>query len=207
MATKIYNKGEFFLGLALIALAILAGCGKSGEFQQIVETTREASQGDRASFIPLEYSVPAELVTKQFKLRMLTVDDVVKDYDAVMSSRERLRGVFGQSDTWPSDTLSLKQNLIDLGWLQKEFQRRTSFAYTVVSLDERQVLGCVYIWPSSKREFDALVYLWVRDSEYEKGLDPILFATVKDWVAAEWPFSKVAYPGREIPWDRWNLLK
>lgn len=204
---KTYHKGEFFLGLALIGLAILAGCGKSGELQQIVETAQEAAHEDRTSFIPSEYSVPAELVTERFSLRMLTVDDVVKDYDAVMNSRARLRGVFGPSTTWPADTLSLKQNLIDLGWHQKEFQRRTSFAYTVVSLDERQVLGCVYICPTRKREFDAVVFLWVRNSEYDKGLDPILFDTVKDWIAAEWPFSKVAYPGRDIPWDRWNSLK
>ncbi|MFC1997765.1 hypothetical protein ACFLXI_09230 [Chloroflexota bacterium] len=27
-------------------------------------------------------------------------------------------------------------------------------------------------------------------------LDPILFETVKAWLEASWPFSKVVYPGR-----------
>jgi hypothetical protein len=46
--------------------------------------------------------------------------------------------------------LTLEQNLIDLGWHQKEFQRRRSFAYTVVHPSESQVLGCVYINPTRK---------------------------------------------------------
>jgi len=38
--------------------------------------------------------------------------------------------------------------------------------------------------------------MWVRKSEFEKGLDPILFKTVKKWIQEKWPFKKVAYPGR-----------
>lgn len=49
-----------------------------------------------------------------------------------------------------------------LGWHQKEFQTRRSFAYTVVSLDESMVLGCVYLNPSSKRDYDAVAFLWAR---------------------------------------------
>jgi hypothetical protein len=51
------------------------------------------------------------------------------------------------------------------------------------------------------------VYLWVRQSELDNGLDNILFETVKDWVKREWPFGKVAYPGREIDWDTWAPMK
>lgn len=68
--------------------------------------------------------------------------------------------------TWPASGwpvgLTLEQNLIDLGWHQKEFQTRRSFAYTVVSLDESMVLGCVYLNPSSKRDYDAVAFLWAR---------------------------------------------
>lgn len=127
---------------------------------------------------------------------MLTVNDVVKDYDAVMSSLDHLQrqNVFG--GTWPKSTLTLEQDLIDLGWHQKEFQIRRSFTYTVMSLDESQCLGCVYIVPSKTPEVDADVYLWVRQSEYEKGLEPILFETLKSWIADAWPFTTVAYPRR-----------
>ena len=88
--------------------------------------------------------------TKDFRIRNLTINDVVKDYDAVMSSIEHLRGVLGPSRVWPSADLTFEQDLIDLGWHQKEFQIRSSFTYTVMSLDESKCLGCVYIYPSEK---------------------------------------------------------
>lgn len=77
----------------------------------------------------------------------MTVNDVIKDYDAVMSSLNHLQGIFGPNSTWPEADLTLEQDLIDLGWHQKEFQIRSSFAYTVVSPDETRVLGCLYIFP------------------------------------------------------------
>lgn len=97
--------------------------------------------------------------------------------------------------------LTLEQDLIDLGWHQKEFQLRSSFAYTVVSLDESRVLGCVYVNRSSNPEYDASVCLWVRQDELATGLDGALFTTVKEWIAQSWHFERVAYPGRELSWQ------
>jgi len=126
---------------------------------------------------------------------MLSVTDVEKDYDAVISSSRLLRKMF--KTTWPRDGFTLKENLEDLQMHQKEFENRVSFAYTVVSLDESKVLGCVYIKPCKDKGSDARVTMWVRQSEFDKGLDPILFKTVKDWIKSDWPFTKVIYPGRE----------
>jgi len=137
---------------------------------------------------------------------MLTVNDVVKDYEAVMTSIAHLQEMYPFS-SWPSHDLTLEQDLIDLGWHQKEFQRRTSFAYTVVSLDESEVLGCLYINPTTKEDYEASITMWVRASVLEKGLDPILFETVHQWIAEQWPFRKVAYPGREIEWEEWSAMK
>lgn len=156
-------------------------------------------------FIPSDFKVPEKLETVKFCLRMLTVNDVVKDYDAVMTSVDRLKKVFGRNTEWPTD-LTLEQDLADLGWHQVEFQRRRSFAYTVMNLTESQCLGCVYIDPTRKRGYDAAVYLWVRDSEFEKGLDLILFNAVKKWIANNWPFRKVAYPGRTVDWESWESI-
>lgn len=147
--------------------------------------------------VPDSFQVPEKTETDKFSLRMLTINDVDKDYEAVMSSIDHLQGVFGERSSWPSPDLTKEQDLIDLGWHQKEFQMRSSFAYTVMSLDESQCLGCVYIFPSHKEGTDAVIYMWVRKSEFDKGLDPILFKTVKEWIGKEWPFKKVIYPGRE----------
>ena len=165
----------------------------------------EVSAQSKRPFVPKDFKVPEKLETTKFRLRMLTVNDVVKDYDAVMTSVDHLRGVFGPGLSWPSG-LTFEQDLIDLGWHQKEFQRRTSFAYTVMNLSESQCLGCVYIDPTFKRGYDAEAYLWVRASEFGKGLDPILFAAVKKWIAERWPFKNVAFPGREVDWEVWESM-
>jgi hypothetical protein len=155
-------------------------------------------------FVPHDFEIPAGLETPEFCLRMLTVNDVVKDFDAVVTSAEHLKQVF-PGGTWP-DGLTLEQDLIDLGWHQKEFQKRTSFAYTVVTPSESRVLGCVYVYPVQKRGYDAVVFLWARQSELAGGLEECLTEAVKDWIAREWPFRCVAYPGRGIPWEGYQKL-
>ena len=87
----------------------------------------------KIGFVPPEFVVPFELSTDQFKLRMLSIDDVEADFEAVMTSAARVSQVWPDSG-WP-EGLTLHQNLIDLGWHEKEFQNRSSFAYTVVTLD------------------------------------------------------------------------
>ena len=155
-------------------------------------------------FVPTEYVVSSELVTANFTLRMLSVDDVEKDFEAVMSSAARLSQVWPDSG-WPAG-LTLRQNLIDLGWHEKEFQNRSSFAYTMVASDESQVLGCVYFYPTEKAGYDAEVFLWVRESAAARDLDKELFEVVQHWLASDWPFENPAYPGRTISWEQWDAL-
>ena len=159
------------------------------------------------TFVPAGFIVPATFENQHFRIRMLTVNDVVKDYDAVMTSLSHLQEMFLPIWEWPTEDLSFEQNLIDLGWHQKEFQMRNSFAYTVVSIDESQVLGCLYIEPSKKSDFDAEIYMWIRQSEVANGLDPILFNTVKKWIENGWTFKNPAYPIREISLEKWMSLK
>jgi len=158
-------------------------------------------------FLPDDFKIPEGLETDRLRLRMLTVNDVVKDYEAVMTSVDHLRGVFGPNSNWPGKDLTLEQDLIDLGWHQKEFQMERSFAYTVLSLDGTRCLGCVYIFPSPNSKYDARILLWVRQSELEKGLDEHLFETVKKWIKEKWPFKNPGYPGREVDWKTWHSLK
>ena len=78
--------------------------------------------------------------------------------------------------------------------------------YTVVTPDESRVVGCVYIYPTRKRGFDAEVYLWARQSELAAGLEQRLHTTVKEWIARDWPLRAVAFPGRDIGWEAWRAL-
>jgi hypothetical protein len=157
-------------------------------------------------FLPSDFDVPELLETDRFRIRPLTIHDLVKDYDAVMTSREHLWDQFGQAWGWPSEDLTLEQDLIDLASHQKEAQRRSSFAYVVMRPDERVQLGCVYIVPSHKQGFDAAAAMWVRASEVAGDLDEVLYATVRRWLADRWPFTRVAWPGRELPWNHYDAL-
>ncbi|MFW9970179.1 MAG: GNAT family N-acetyltransferase [Candidatus Odinarchaeota archaeon] len=148
-------------------------------------------------FVPDDFEIPALFETAHFRLRMLSVDDVEKDYEAVIESRELLHKKF--DGPWPREGFTIDENLIDLERHQQEFLNRKAFAYTVVTLNESKVLGCVYINPSPPEltNTDAMVLMWVRQTEYDKGLDEILFHVVKEWISKNWPFKKVVYPGRE----------
>ena len=58
------------------------------------------SQGADVEWVPASFEVPELMETEHFRLRTLTVNDVVKDYDAVMLGIEHRRGVFGPNSTW-----------------------------------------------------------------------------------------------------------
>jgi hypothetical protein len=153
--------------------------------------------------IPTDFKIPEILETDKFRLRMLTVNDVKLDYDAVITSINHLQKTnpFGPSNKWPSTNITYEQDQKDLTWHQKEFEIRSSFAYTVMNLDETECLGCMYIYPSKNKNYDAIIILWVRQSELKNGLDEILFSSVKQWIQDKWPFEKVTYPGRDVSWN------
>ncbi len=136
-----------------------------------------------------DFEVPSGLEHDRFRLRMLSVDDVVKDFDAICDRVDH------EGTAQPAFVPTVAHNLVDLGWHQKEFELRRSFAYTVVAPDESEVLGCVYLYPSETH--DVRVLLWVRRSAFADGLDPVLEAAVRDWVATRWPFARVTFAERD----------
>jgi hypothetical protein len=138
--------------------------------------------------VPADYDVPLGLEHERFRLRMLSIDDVVKDFDAICDRVDK----HGQAQ--PPFVPTVAESLVDLGWHQKEFELRRSFAYTVVAPDESQVLGCVYLNPSETH--DARVNMWVRKSAWEDGLDPVLESAVRAWLDREWPFEAVDWGDR-----------
>jgi hypothetical protein len=155
------------------------------------------------AFLPPGFEVPERLETERCRLRPITIHDAVKDYDAVMTSVEHLRRLFGDGWGWPPADLTLEDDLIELGWHQVEFRRRSSFDYAVMSLDESRLLGCVYVDPPTRAGWDAEVFYWARQTELASGLEEHLGATVRRWIAEAWPFERVAYPGRDVAWADW----
>jgi RimJ/RimL family protein N-acetyltransferase len=152
--------------------------------------------------VPDSFNVPEKLETPKFIIRKLTFRDTDLDYKAVMSSIDIIRKTRGGS--WPSPDLTYEDDQIDLGWHQREFENRTSFAYTVMSPDEKECLGCLYLYPpghrnESSKNADVDVSFWVTQKAYEEGLYKELFQALDSWLKSTWPFKNVIYTNVEIP--------
>jgi len=156
----------------------------------------------RQIFIPETYQVPTSFESDRFRFEILGPQIAEMDYEAVMSSKTRLRSVFFEATERPRVDMSLDENRNDLARHESEFNSREAFAYTVLSPDRKKYIGCLYIDPPTVPEFDSEIYLWVRDDCLE--LDGHLYDTVKAWLDECWPFEKPAFPGREIPWEQWT---
>ncbi len=156
-------------------------------------------------FIPQTFNVPESLKTEKYRLEILTPAVAEIDYDAVMSSKTRLRSVFAECTEWPRDTMSLADNIKDLKQHEEEFKLRKAFAYTVLTPTREKCVGCVYIDPCKSVKFDCEIYLWVRDDNIH--LDTDLYSSIRYWLANCWPFKKIAFPGREISWQKWKSYR
>lgn len=153
-------------------------------------------------FVPADFVLPRGLVTDTYLLEVLTPAVAELDYDAVMSSKDRLRDVFSANDRWPADDMTLAHNVADLRKHEAEFHAHRAFAYTVLAPDAMLCLGCVYLYPTTVSGYDCEAYLWVRTSTQH--LDTVLHEDVRRWLASHWPFERPAFPGREIPWPQWR---
>lgn len=141
--------------------------------------------------------VPVRLETEEFLLRPILASDVKGDYDAVMESREYLRP--WEQTGWPADDFTLEDDLEDVAMLEQRHRAFHAFTYTVVTPDESECLGCVYLMPPDARhyreatvtpiggarweDYGTLVSFWVRTSRLGTGLDERLLAALRAWLA------------------------
>lgn len=103
--------------------------------------------------------IPREHALGDFVLKAVTIDDLDRDYEAVMESASDIKAA-NPSLTWPTG-LTRRDNLIDLAWHQREFQACRSFAW-IIEDQESRYLGCLYVYPSIAGEDSADVHWWWR---------------------------------------------
>ncbi|MEW9854439.1 twin-arginine translocation pathway signal protein [Novosphingobium sp. M1R2S20] len=156
--------------------------------------------------VPAEFAVPTLVETSDFKLVPLGPALVRLDFDAYMSSIEHLQKTFSRSTAWPHAGISDADAMRDIEAEEARFRNRKSFAYAVLSPDGMLERGSVYVSPSPVEGYDAVVRMWVTKDEYDAGFDAELHKWVADWIRTDWPFAKVAYPGRTIEWDEWQSM-
>jgi hypothetical protein len=148
-------------------------------------------------FVPADYVVPTEFRTAKYKLVPLGPAVVHQDYEAYMSSIEHLQKTFG-GGRWPTKDITMTDAMKDMENEQSRFEKRQSFAYGVLSLDGKKEWGSVYVRPSRKAGYDAMVTMWVTKAKFDQGFEDELYKDVKGWVGKSWPFGKVAFVGRDI---------
>ena len=160
-----------------------------------------------ATFIAADFEPPLFVDADQFVLKPLGPELVEIDYAAYMSSIEHIRTTFSTSGSWPHEEISMADAMVDMQNEQRRFEARESFAYAVLTPDQQVELGCVYVYPSSKKGFDAVIRLWVTKDQFDAGFDSTLYRWTTAWIEDAWPFSAAAFPGRAIPWNDWNGLE
>jgi RimJ/RimL family protein N-acetyltransferase len=152
--------------------------------------------------VPDTFTVPEKLEHPKFLLRKLCMRDAYLDYLAVMTSIDVIQKTRG--GRWPSPDLSFEDDLIDLAWHQREFERRSSFAYTVMNPDETECLGCVYFFPpdwrgADPKDADVDVSFWVTQRAYDQGLYQVLYKVITKWLRSSWPFKRIHFSNRVLP--------
>jgi len=192
------KKAGMGLGLAILAIGgVPALAAESGA------ETVEAAEAE-ASLVPADFEVPTLVEGAGFKLVALGPELVKIDFDAYMSSIEHLQQTFTRSTAWPHPNISDADAMLDMETEQARFEKRESFAYGVLTPDGTRERGSFYVRPSPVPGYDAVVSLWVTKAEYDAGFDAELYEWGKEWIAKEWPFKNVAYPGRAIDWATWD---
>ena len=110
-----------------------------------------------------------------------------------MPSIDHVRSTPGFSPTgdWPK-LMSLESNLADLEGHARDFDERSGFTYSI--LDSDDVIGCVYIYPSSDPDHDASVTSWVRATRAH--MDSVVYRSLAAWINEAWPFKTPHYAPR-----------
>lgn len=147
-------------------------------------------------FVPDDFDPPTALVTGDFRLEPLGPQHNEADLAAWTSSIAHIRSTPGFYDgSWPPvEGMSAEQNLDDLTRHAADFEARTGFTFTVLDPRDGDVIGCLYLYPSTKDEYDVSALSWVRADR--AALDTPLADAVADWLTTDWPWERVDRRGR-----------
>lgn len=159
---------------------------------------------------PVNFRAPDSADCGGYTFRMLVPGDAAADYAAVMGSKDRIRGVFGNDNDWPPDGLTYAENAADLERHEKESRSNVSFAYSVWRGDS--YVACLYIKPfKTKREQDArrgkfkeLCYVWIAEGFVAE--EPQIYAASREWLVQCFPLMAPVWPGREVSWAQWEAM-
>lgn len=189
----------------LVASAAMASASIA-QAQQAPNAASAEKPAPAPSLVPAEFNVPTRVEAPGFKLVPLGPEVVQLDFDAYMSSIEHLQKTFSRSTRWPRADITSADAMKDMEGEKARFKSRKSFAFAVLTPDGSRERGSVYLSPSPVAGYDAVVRMWVTKADYDAGFDAELYEWVTGWIQKDWPFQKVAYPGRSIDWKIWDPM-
>lgn len=131
-----------------------------------------------------------------FRLTPLSVGQVDEDLAAVTGSAAVLKGLFGGD--WP-EGLTRDDNLIDMGWHEREFTARRSFAWIVRDAGGTY-LGCAYLYPDIGSRGSGEVVTWMCDTPERLTRLAAFNDAFRDWLAPYLPANyKLRWTSNEQP--------
>lgn len=127
--------------------------------------------------------LPRSATVGAFQLGPLSPEQVDEDFEAVTGSERVLAGAFG--DDWPRG-LTRAENLVDMGWHEREFTVRRSFAWIIRDAGGRY-LGCAYLYPEPGLRGRGKVVIWIRDRPDRQVLLATFETAFMAWLAPYLP--------------------
>ena len=148
------------------------------------------------AFVPAAFDPPTSLVDDRFVLEPLGPRHNDADLAAWTSSIDHIRATPGYPDgSWPPpEGMTPERNHADLTRHAADFAARKGFTFTVLEPATREVIGCVYLYPSPSSDHDVTVQSWVRADRAD--LDTPLADAVASWLTSDWPWERPDRCGR-----------
>jgi hypothetical protein len=155
---------------------------------------------------PAGFTAPQMLRFEHLEARAITRADLAEDARGINDSLELIARTRGGG--WPTEPVTEAFNFVDIVWHELEFRDGYSFTYAVYDRSGTY-LGCCYLYPLGRRtelseallDYDVDVSWWVTPAAYERGDYARLYAALRHWLAAEFPFWRPYYSNQEIPGD------
>ncbi|HYH75611.1 MAG TPA: hypothetical protein VD735_06680 [Candidatus Saccharimonadales bacterium] len=162
------------------------------------------SQFTKKLTLPTDFTAPERLTFKDIIAHPLTRTDLQADLEGVNSSIQTIQQTRGGS--WPTEALTEAFDLLDLAWHEREFMDANSLAYVIYDTNDTYI-GCFYLYAMGVRTelteellpYDVDASWWVTTAAYEAGYYQKVYDAMRQWLAADFPFSKVYYSNMKMP--------
>jgi RimJ/RimL family protein N-acetyltransferase len=154
------------------------------------------------SFYPAPRPVPAELVTPVCIARPLTATDAALDHAAYSASPDTIR--IHSGGRWPIADFSVADNREMATQHEQEHRDRRNFTFLLLTRNQAESLGCVYLLPlvpflqraqvaaAEVARFSpttALVTFWLRQDTDGTGFVDEIVPALITWLSTAWRFD------------------